>query len=603
MDTSSITSSVMNFTDILVISGLVLVALIIFGLILARLYKRATKEISFVRTGFGGEKVIVNGGALVLPVLHEIIPVNMNTLRLEVRRAAEQALITRDRMRADVTAEFYVRVKPTVEAIANAAQTLGLKTMNPNELKELVEGKFVDALRSVAAEMAMEELHEKRVDFVQKVQQVVSEDLLKNGLELESVSLTGLDQTAFEHFNPQNAFDAEGLTKLTQAIESRRKIRNDIEQETDLAIKQKNLEAERAKLQISREEEYARLEQEREVSIRRASQMAEIAREQAEKKREAEEAQIASQREIDLKRILSERDIENETIQKQKAVREMEIAKQRAIEQAEIERAKAVELASQEKSIAVAEKSRAESEAKAQADKARALAVKEEESVVTVRETERAERAKQVELVAARQQAEKEAIQLMVTAEAEKKAAEDQAEAMRLAAQGLADKERLAAQGKADAELLLADAKAKTYAVDAEGKKAINTAANMLSVDQIAMQIRLALIERLPEIIAQSVKPMEQISDIKILQVNGLAGAAGGAVEGQSNQGASLPDQVVNSALRYRTQAPLLDSLLQEIGIKGADLQSFTQAAAGVSPNLATAVATATAPDADVEKQ
>ena len=54
MDTSSITSSVMNFTDILVISGLVLVALIIFGLILARLYKRATKEISFVRTGFGG---------------------------------------------------------------------------------------------------------------------------------------------------------------------------------------------------------------------------------------------------------------------------------------------------------------------------------------------------------------------------------------------------------------------------------------------------------------------------------------------------------------------------------------------------------------------
>ncbi len=596
MDSSHVVSSVMNLTDILVIAGLALLALVIFGLILARLYKRATKEISFVRTGFGGEKVIVNGGALVLPVLHEIIPVNMNTLRLEVRRAAEQALITRDRMRADVTAEFYVRVKPTVEAIANAAQTLGLKTMNPSELKELVEGKFVDALRSVAAEMAMEELHEKRVDFVQKVQQVVSEDLLKNGLELESVSLTGLDQTAFEHFNPQNAFDAEGLTKLTQAIESRRKIRNDIEQETDLAIKQKNLEAERAKLQISREEEYARLEQEREVSIRRASQMAEIAREQAEKKREAEEAQIASQREIDLKRILSERDIENETIQKQKAVREMDIAKQRAIEQAEIERQKAVELASQDKAIAVAEKSRAESEAKAQADKARALAVKEEESVVTVRETERAERAKQVELVAARQEAEKEAIQLMVTAEAEKKAAEDQAEAMRLAAQGLADKERLAAQGKADAELLLAEAKARTYAVDAEGKKAINTAANMLSVEQIAMQIRLALIERLPEIIAQSVKPMEQISDIKILQVNGLAGATGGSAGEHSTAAqASLPDQVVNSALRYRTQAPLLDSLLQEIGIKGADLQSFAQAAAGVAPTGDTATSQSTA--------
>jgi uncharacterized membrane protein YqiK len=571
----------MNLVDILVIAGVALVALLVLGMILARLYKRATKEISFVRTGFRGEKVIMNGGAIVLPVLHEIIPVNMNTLRLEVRRANEQALITRDRMRADVTAEFYVRVKPTVDAIANAAQTLGLKTMNPKELKELVEGKFVDALRSVAAEMAMEELHEKRVDFVQKVQHVVSEDLLKNGLELESVSLTGLDQTAFEHFNPQNAFDAEGLTKLTQAIESRRKIRNDIEQETDLAIKTKNLEAERAKLNISREEEYARLEQEREVSIRRASQMAEIAREQAEKKREAEEAQIASQREIDLKRIMSERDIDNENIQKDRAVREMDIAKQRAVEQAEIERQKAVELATQEKSIAVAEKSRAESEAKAEADKARALAVKQEEGVITVRQTEQAERAKQVDLIMARQLAEKEAIQLMVAAEADKKAAEDQAEAMRVAAQGEADKERLTAKGQADAELLLADAKARSYEVDAEGKKAINAAANMLSVDQIAMQIRLALIEQLPEIIAQSVKPMEQISDIKILHVNGMGNQGGGNVgeAGSSEAGnGSLADQVVNSALRYRAQAPILDSLLSEIGLKAGDINGMTEA-------------------------
>lgn len=572
-----------NLINIAIIAGSVLITLLALGLILARLYKRASKEVSFVRTGFNGEKVIMNGGAIVLPVLHEIIPVNMNTLRLEVRRANEQALITRDRMRADVTAEFYVRVKPTTESIANAAQTLGLKTMNPHELKELVEGKFVDALRSVAAEMAMEELHEKRVDFVQKVQHVVSEDLLKNGLELESVSLTGLDQTAFEHFNPQNAFDAEGLTKLTQAIESRRKIRNDIEQETDLAIKTKNLEAERSKLNILREEEYARLEQEREVSIRRASQMAEIASEQAEKQRAAEEAKIAAQREIDLKRIVADRDIDAETIQKERAVREMEIAKQRAVEEAEVNRQKAIELASQDKSIAIAEKSRAESEAKAEADKARALAVQQEEAVITVRQTEQAERAKQVELIMARQMAEKEAIKLVVNAESEKKAAEDQAEAVRLNAQGQADKLRLSAQGQADAEVLLADAKERSYKVEAEGKKAINDAANVLSPEQIAMQVRMALIQHLPEIIAQSVKPMEQISDIKILHVNGLgqnsaadANNAGSTTE-PANSG-SLADQVVSSALRYRAQAPILDSLLSEIGLKGADINGMAEA-------------------------
>jgi Uncharacterized protein conserved in bacteria len=127
-------------SGILVSVGIIFAALIFIGFIIARLYRRSSKEISFVRTGFGGEKVILGGGAIVLPVLHEIIPVNMNTLRLEVRRADDQALITRDRMRVDVMAEFYVRVKPTADSIATAAQTLGQKTMSPNELKNLVEG-------------------------------------------------------------------------------------------------------------------------------------------------------------------------------------------------------------------------------------------------------------------------------------------------------------------------------------------------------------------------------------------------------------------------------------------------------------------------------
>ena len=87
-----------NFYNILILAGIIFAALVIIGIIIARLYRRSSKEISFVRTGFGGEKVILGGGAIVLPVLHEIIPVNMNTLRLEVRRADDQALITRDRM-------------------------------------------------------------------------------------------------------------------------------------------------------------------------------------------------------------------------------------------------------------------------------------------------------------------------------------------------------------------------------------------------------------------------------------------------------------------------------------------------------------------------
>ena len=265
-----------NLPAILFFAAMLFIALMVVGLIFARLYTRASKERSFVRTGMGGQKIIMNGGAMVLPVLHEIIPVNMNTLRLAVSRKEHQALITKDRMRVDVLAEFYLRVKPENDAIANAAQTLGTRTLDPEALKDMIEGKFVDALRSVAAEMEMAELHEQRSQFVQKVQQVVSEDLLKNGLELESVSLTGLDQTPRQFFQQDNVFDAEGLARMTRSIEARRKEVNDVEQETRVLIEMKNLEAERQRLDIEREMRYAKMEQEREVENREAQQQADI---------------------------------------------------------------------------------------------------------------------------------------------------------------------------------------------------------------------------------------------------------------------------------------------------------------------------------------
>ena len=269
---------------------------------------------------------------------------------------------------------------------------------------------------------------------------------------------------------------------------------------------------------------------------------------------------------MDLKRILAERDIKNEDIRKAQAV-----------EQAEVERRKAIELAEQDRAIAVAEKSRAESEAKAEADKARAAAVREEESVITVRETERAERAKAVELIAAQEAAQKEAIALTVAAEAEKQAAQDRAEAVRIAAEAEAEKLRLQAKGEAEAKVLLAQAQEQQYKVDAEGTRAVNEAANVLSVEQVEMQIRLALLKHLPDIIRESVRPMENIDDIKILQVNGLGGFHGNSTGNESPSAHNLADQMVNSALRYRSQAPLVDGLLKELGLNGGDINGLTQ--------------------------
>ena len=534
------------------ILGIVVVAIIVAIVVwlMNWLYLRSSKERAFVRTGLGGQKVVMNGGAFVLPIVHEVVPVNMNTLRLEVSRGRDKALITKDRMRVDVVSEFYVRVQAGPEAIASAAQTLGQRTLEPETLKELVEGKFVDALRTVAAEMTMEELHEKRGEYVKRVKGVVAADLLQNGLELEAVSLTQLDQTAMEFFNPSNAFDAEGLTRLTEQIERRKKIRNDIEQDTMIQVRNKNLETERQALDIDRELEYARLAQERELEMQRASQRADVARQRAEKEQEAERAQIGAREAVDRARISSER-----------AVEEERIVKEREVEQLEIARRQAVELAEQQRAIAVAEQSKAQSEAQGAADLARARAVAEEERVFTVRETEMAERRKRIDLIGAQQEAERDALRVRVGAEAEKAAAGDRGAAVRAEAEAYADSERVRAMA----------ARIRNE-VEAEGTRLMNEAQNMLTPEARLSAMRIRLIDKLEGIIRESVKPMERIEGIKILQVDGLGGGGGRGDGRDGGGGGNLADSVVNSALRFRAQAPLVDQLLREIGVDAGDV-------------------------------
>lgn len=557
------------------ILGLIVAAIVVAIAVwlLHWLYLRSSKERAFVRTGLGGQRVVLDGGAFVLPILHEVIPVNMNTLRLEVARGRDKALITKDRMRVDVVAEFYVRVAAEAQSVAAAAQTLGLRTLAPEQLKELVEGKFVDALRTAAAEMTMEELHEKRGAFVKRVREAVAGDLTKNGLELESASLTQLDQTGMEYFNPSNAFDAEGLTRLTEQIEHRKKQRNDVEQDTLVAIRNKNLEAEKLSLEIDRESEYARLTQQREVEVARARQRAELASERAGREQDAETVQIAARQAIEAARIRSEQSLEEERI-----------GKERALQAAEILRRQALDLAEQQRAIAVARESKNQSEAQAAADVARAEAVAAEERVFTTREVEVAERRKAIELIAAAQAAEREALQLTRAAEAEKLASVDRGAAI-----------RMQAEADAEAEKIRSAAIRVRSEVEAEGMRLMNEAQNVLSPEARASALRLRVVDKAEGIIRESVKPMERIEGIKILQVDGLLGGGGGGGLGPiAAQSGNFADGVVNSALRFRAQAPIVDQLLKEIGIQGSDLNglmgSAVTAAGALPPTPAAAI-------------
>ena len=532
-----------NSTFILMMVGVGLVSFITMGLIFAKLYVRATKEIAFVRTGMGGERVVKDGGAICLPVLHETISVNMNTLRIEVEKIEKDSLITKDRMRVDVKADFYLRVAPHSEGISMAAQTLGSRTMRVDELKILMESKFVDVLRTVAAEMTMTEMHEQRADFVQKVQQNVANDLEKNGLELESVSLTGFDQTELRFFNENNAFDAEGRARLTKIIEEKRKETNDIEQENRVKIQRRNLDAERESLEIQKEEEELRIAQEQVLEFKRVEQKAEIAKTREYKEQEEREAQISKEQAIEVAEILKSRDVESR-----------EIEKRTILEQARIQQQRDIEVAEQDKQIAVAEKSEAESAARAQAAGAEKIRVEKEEAVITAREVAEANRRKEIEVIDAKKEAERDAVGIIVQADAEKRAAQDKATAV-----------LTEAKATADAKKLKAEADEKIYAVEAAGKKALYEAENTLRDEQIELQKSLAILKTLPEMIANSVKPLENIDGIKILQGYGNSNATMSTNESAGSGG--LAEQITSAALNYRANAPMIDSMLQELGL------------------------------------
>ena len=187
-----------------------------------------------------------------------------------------------------------------------------------------------------------------------------------------------------------------------------------------------------------------------------------------------------------------------------------------------------------------------------------------------MREVERAERQKAIELVAARQEAERAAIDVVVSAEARRQAAAEQAETNQIQTESEANRVRLLALAETDAEKQRADAADVRSAVEAKAQRAMHEADTALTPELIELKVKMAIIERLQEIIGESVKPLENIEGIKIVHVDGL-GAGSTAGRGDGGGSGNYAEQLTDSALRYRAQAPIIDALLKEIGMPGAD--------------------------------
>ena len=485
---------------------IVIVAAIIIALA-AWWYERATNEVSLLRTGVGGRHVVIDGGVLAIPYFHEISRVNMATLRLDVDRRGDSSLITQDRLRVDVGAEFYVSVSPTEDAITSAAQTLGKRTFQRDELRSLLDGMMIDALRSVAARMSMDELHENRAQFVSEVRDGLKDTLARYGLQLDSVSLTALDQTPFAALDENNAFNAVGMRKLAEVIAKSKKERAEIDADSEVSVRRAGMEAARKRLEIDLEERRAEIAQQQEIETLAAAQIAEIAKQKADSERAATKAKI-----------------------------DME----RSIQTAEVEREQALSIAEQDRLIAIAAKSQEESRAQVEADGARGEAVKAAEAVETIRAMADAERRLELSRISAEAEAKTTAARAAIAADSDKATAKDKAAARREAA----------------------DAEKAVKLAEAEAKRALIEAENARSDALVAMELEKARLEAMPKIVSEMVKPAEKIKSINVNHVTGLGGASGGDT-GPKSPVTTAMDSIMDMAVQY----PLVQKIGDQMGV------------------------------------
>ncbi len=411
---------------------------------LKHLYLRPSANLAYVITGWRGRRVLIDRSGLYVPFLHQKVPVSLETMKLEVERKGPDALITRDNLRVDVKAEFYIKVQPEEDSVLNAARSLGDKSVNAQSVSQLVFEKLVSALRSVAATKDLVEIHAQRDAFASAVQQLVRADLEQNGLSLESVTISRLDQTSQELLSDTNIFDAQGKRKITEITQAALVERNRLEREAQREITLKNVQTRKEILELERQQAEAE-----------AAQQAEIAKAQAEKKREADTYRIEQERQVQEAQIQQEQAVRVAAIERDRLL----LLKQQELQKTDIERAKAIELAEREKQIAVAEAERQRAEAEKKALEAQAEREKANQQIITVQQLAAAEREAQTKLIAAKQQIEQERIKRetevqvaafaeVKKAEAQKQAAELEAEAIRIRAEAEAQAREQVARGE-----------------------------------------------------------------------------------------------------------------------------------------------------------
>jgi flotillin len=544
---------------------------LIFIAAMARFLRRPSPSEALIRIGRKDTDVFIGRACWVVPVLHRAATISLSTIGLTIRRVSHDALVSKDFISTNLTAEFYIRIEPNEDDVKKAARTIGVEEGHASSdairLKgqQLLEPKLVGALRAVAAQNDFLTLHLQREHFAEGVSHALREDLGRNGFTLESVTITELTQTPLEEMRANDIFGASGRETVTNTVIMK-----------NIAVKRKMQEEAERSAEIQREQEI------------KVAQQLRLMREGKAKEEEAgAKAELAKSEAIESRDLQRQAVIATEKARKEQIEQAAEIAKHKTIEAAQVDKERTIEAALVDKQITLTLKAKESAEADAQKAAALALREKADQEVITVQQVAEADRQKRVAIVSSEKLAEQQKIAADVEAYKKRVDAEGLASAQKAGAEGRADAQRMEAQGAADAVKIKAHADADAAEMqaisitrlaeanrlaglrEAEVLREKHAAANVKSRDILLQEAVLQLITSAPAIAAELVKPAERIGELKILQLGGM-GASPGSGNGASVGATSMLGSTVGPIARTIMETSALMPLLQQV-MKFAD--------------------------------
>src|SRR3954469_6169651 len=482
---------------------------LVFAGAMARFLKRPSPSEAIIRVGRATTDVFIGRACWIVPVLHRAATLSLSTIGLTIRREGHEALVTKDFISTNLSAEFYIRVEPNEDDVKKAARTIGIDEGHAStdairtKAQELLEPKLIGAIRAVAAQNDFLALHLNREHFGQEVSNALREDLGRNGFTLESVTITELTQTPLSELRSDDIFGASGRETVTNTVVQK-----------NIAVKRKMQEEAERTAEIAREQ-----------AVNVAMQNRMMREGKAKEEEAAIKAELAKNEAVQTRDLQRQATIAVERARKEQAEQGAAIGKQKAVEAAQADKERTIEAALVDKQITLTLK--AKDSADADALKAAALALKEkaDQEVITVGQVAQAERQKQVAIVAAQREAEQEKIAADVEAYKKRLEAEAAAAAQEAAAPGVAESVKIRAKAEADAAEMqalsitkLAEANREAGLKEAEVMRQKNAAANAKSKEILLQEAVLTLVQGAPAILRELVKPAEKIGEIKVLQ-------------------------------------------------------------------------------------